>query len=313
MPPRNVRRRARALSRDRRERTRGHLQTSVRKDIPRGEPPALSDPRRMETLRAFGFGSYASRAYLALLEFGTADARAVSREARIPAPKVYGTLHQLMERGLVRLLVDTPRRYEPIPFEAYLEQERLKHLEEAQRLARLAATVAPLFPVTGKKGAADRGGVSVVRGRPPIARLQRQLASRLTTEMILVPSAGALRRTSALTALLADAAAAGVRASVMLPEGTPLAAFDAFRSLAEVRFLRPFGQAPDTVSMACFDARQIVLTHHVPDDDSAQDGHDVAVHITEEAMARHVHEGLAARWAIAVPDRPAARPRRRKG
>lgn len=268
----------------------------------------MADLDRMETLRQFGFGLYASRAYLALLELGPSDARAISREAKIPAPKVYGTLSQLMQRGLARLLAETPRRYEPIPFGDFLEQQRTTHLEEAQRLGRVAATLAPLFHLKVKATPSDRGGVSVLRGRQTILRLHRQLASRVKHQLILIPSRGSARRASTFAALLADVAASGVRASVLLPRnGATPAILEMIRPLAEVRFLTPASGDVDSVTTACFDGRQVVLTHHVPDNDSAQDGHDVAIHINEEAIARSVHEGLAARWAAAEPEKNAKR------
>lgn len=280
---------------------------------PIGPGRDVTDADRMETLRSFGLGPYASRAYLALLEIGPADARAISRESRIPPAKVYGTLNQLMERGLVRLLVDQPRRYEPVPFAEFLDQQRAGHIEEAQRLSRVAPTLAPLFQLAFKNAASDRGGVAVLRGRQPILRLHRQLASRVHDELLMVPSAGTSRRASAFAALLADPAARGVRPRVMIPVGSSADIVDSIRPFAEIRFIPPPVNLVDTVTTACFDSRQIVLTHHVPDDGSVQDGHDVAIHISEEAIARVLHEGLTARWNAALPNGTAGkRPPRRK-
>lgn len=270
----------------------------------------MADADRMQTLREFGFGPYASRAYLALLDVGPADARTVSREARIPAPKVYGTLEALMERGLVRLIVDKPRRYLAVAFAEYLHEQREGHLEEAQRLLHLGKSVASIFTKPPRRAASDRGGVVIHRGRRPILRVQRNLAGRVERELLLLPSAGALRRSSTFSAILADAASVGVRARVVAPGGWPSNRLKEMQQVADVRVAPPHSPAVVVgVTIASFDASQIVLAHHVPDDESL-DGQDVGIHITEEAVARRLHETFEAQWDAAAPvGRPGRRAR----
>lgn len=272
----------------------------------------MPEAERMETLRAFGFGTYASRAYLALVGLGASDARAVSREARIPAPKVYATLDQLMERGLARLIVDSPRRYAPVPFDEYLAQQRERHLVEAARLATLAPTLGALFVTSTRKEASDRGGVQVQRGRSPVARLHRQLAARARSQIILCPSVGSWLRLPSLTALLADVASADLRARVLVAGKVAAGDLERLDPLCELRRSAAAPQGVESVSIACFDASEAVLTHHVPDDDSVTEGHDLAIHITQEAIAKSIHEGLLARWEAAGPGGAVKGPKRRR-
>lgn len=255
----------------------------------------MTEAARMQALREFGVSPYASRAYLALLELGPSDARSVSRHARVPAPKVYATLNQLMEKGLARLILGTPRRYEPVPFADYLAQRRASHLEEAQRLAQVAPALAPLFPVAARQVPSDRGGFAVLRGRQPVLRRLRDLAAQTRSSLLLAPSDGALLRASSLHALLADASANGVRPQLLLcQERANQGALD---GLADVRVSPTV--AGSAVGYAIFDRKDAVLSHHVPDDGEGAKGQDVAVHISESAIAASLHDLLAARWLSA--------------
>src|SRR5687767_14535882 len=189
-----------------------------------------------QALREFGFSEYASRAYLALLELGATDARSVSRVARIPPAKIYGTLNQLMEKGLARLVLETPKRYEPVPFEDYLAQEKATHLEEAQRLADIAPSLIPLFSVNPKQNNSDRGTFGVLRGRRQVLQKHRQLASQARQGLFLMPSRGALDRSSTILAILQETSLRGNKPKVLarrVPGKT-----EALRRISEAAALR---------------------------------------------------------------------------
>lgn len=269
---------------------------------------------QIQKLQEFGLSPYCSRAYLALLQLGPSDARSVSRAARIPAPKVYGTLNQLMEKGLARLVLERPKRYEPVAFGEYLEQERAARLEEARRLETVAPLLAPLFRLPPKHGSSDRGSFSLVRGRRNVLQKHRQLAGEVEDSLLLVLSDGAFARLGHARTLLETAHARGVKARVLAPFLPGQAAERAsLAKLADVR-VKPIVKSRDgSVGYALFDESEALVTHFVPDDGNLQDGHDVAVHVTENAIAQSLHDVHAHLWNTARPatrKRPAgSRPR----
>src|SRR5207248_11237358 len=110
----------------------------------------------MEKLRSFGLSESAARAYLALLELGLTEARDVGRLAKIPLAKVYQTLDQLQEHGLVTVIPTTPRKYEPVEFRQFLDRRRERMLQEARELERVAPELAALFPTTAHETVGDR-------------------------------------------------------------------------------------------------------------------------------------------------------------
>lgn len=266
---------------------------------------------QIQKLQEFGLSPYCSRAYIALLQLGPSDARSVSRAARIPAPKVYGTLNQLMEKGLARLVLDSPKRYEPVAFGEYLEQERVACLEEARRLETVAPLLAPLFRLPPKHGSSDRGSFSLVRGRRNVLQKHRHLAGEVEESLLLVLSDGAFARLGHARTLLEEALARGVKARVLAPVVPDHAAERAsLAKLADVR-AKPVVKSRDgSVGYAIFDQTQALITHFVPDDGNLQEGHDVAVHVTENAIAQSLHDVHEHLWNAAKPPtrRRAAKP-----
>jgi len=76
----------------------------------------------VDALLAYGLNEYEARAYLALLQHGSAVAGDISRRSGIPRPRVYDTLQRLIESSLVTEHGGSPRSYSPLPLEDFLER-----------------------------------------------------------------------------------------------------------------------------------------------------------------------------------------------
>lgn len=268
-------------------------------------PASHEDGQRLEKLREFGLSPYCSRAYVSLLALGTADARTVSQSARIPPAKVYGALEQLMDKGLVRLILDTPKRYEPVPFEAFVERERDGHLAAARRLEEAAGLLGALFRVASKPGRTDRGSFAILRGRRNVVDKYRQLAGDARKSMLLVLSDGAVDRLGETRAILEEASARRFEPRVLAPEAKGAAAKLApLAGLAQLRSKAGFTTSDGAVGIGIFDAKDVLISHFVPDDASLQNGADLAIHITEEAITEFLADTFDAHWDDAAPLRP---------
>ncbi|HEX7878257.1 MAG TPA: helix-turn-helix domain-containing protein [Candidatus Eisenbacteria bacterium] len=74
----------------------------------------------VDALLAYGLNEYEARAYLALLQHGSAVAGDISRRSGIPRPRVYDTLQRLIEASLVTENGGSPRSYSPLPLDDFL-------------------------------------------------------------------------------------------------------------------------------------------------------------------------------------------------
>lgn len=270
--------------------------------------PATAAPgeaERLQALRDFGLSDYTSRVYLALVELGRADARTISQEARIPAAKIYGTLNQLMEKNLARLLVGKPRQYEPVPFAEFIEHRKDAFLEQAERLTESAPRLVAMFELQKKRPGSDRGSIEILRGRLPIVRRQRQMAAEAETDLLVVPSKGAASRPQTLVAIVNEASVRGLKPRILVAKGT--LGGEAKRSImtiADVRLYAPSSNFPDGVTYTVFDGERAIIAHHVPDDGNPERGQDIAFQITQPAIARSLLELLDVRWhAAPAPSR----------
>lgn len=265
------------------------------------------DVERIAKLREFGLSEYASRAYLALLELGTTEARDVSRLAKIPIAKVYSTLDQLHERGLAVVEPGPPKRFTPAPFSVFLQRRRDRLDVEMHNLRVAERTLLDLFPLRGTATADDRGAFFTLRGRESVVEKFAALM-RSTQEEVLLLAADHFTQRGHVPALFAEAAKRGValRALVHVDADT-LPALRDMSAHTQLRAKPSAAGCPRDVAIAIFDSRQLMIVHFVPDDGSRFDGKDVAIVAGEAAMVRALRCILEPLWESAPPVDTAAR------
>ncbi|MGB9703654.1 MAG: TrmB family transcriptional regulator [Candidatus Micrarchaeales archaeon] len=68
-----------------------------------------------EVLKKIGFNEYKIKTYKALFSLGTASPSSISKEAKIPLPRVYGILQELLKEGFALMIPGRPTKFKPIP------------------------------------------------------------------------------------------------------------------------------------------------------------------------------------------------------
>lgn len=257
-----------------------------------------ADAERMALLKDFDLPVYAMRAYLALLQLGTAEARHVSELGRIPVAKVYTTLDQLQARGLLTVTPGKPRKYSPVAMADFLERRLQAHREQAEELAAQKDRLADLFPIVGTVELGERASVHTLRGRRNIGQHFRENAAAARHEIdVLLPSAPQ-GKLPAIAKTLMDARARGVQVRVLArPPVVP--ADDPFRDLdalpGAVRVSHDAKLEPD-VALATFDGGTALLAHFVPAQSGRGHAKDVAVLTRETALVKTLAGMLHLSW-----------------
>lgn len=255
---------------------------------------------RLQRLREFGLSEYAARAYLALLDLGMTEARDVSRLARVPLAKVYGTLDQLQARGLASVYPGAPKRFAPVPFAEFLEKQRQRHLSEIETLREMEDELVELFPLNaGSANVDDRGSVTTLRGRVNVLAAARDLLQKAERRVLVTATDAESLRLHALSPAYAGARERGVDVRFMAFAGADLRELAGRIGGVQPR-VRPAMPGPGgQVTVLVVDSSTAVLAHIVPDDASLTRGEDFAVVITEAGVV-HALEGLLARvWETA--------------
>src|SRR5213594_228638 len=241
------------------------------------------NPERLRKLREFGMTEYQARAYLALLDLGTATASQVPAISRVPRTRIYATMQQLHGKGLVEIIPETPLKYKPVPFSNYLAK---RATEERQRAEQLEASIAQLekeFAIVGGQAPVEAGRFEAVYGRRNARERLIKMYSGAKREAYGIgttKSPGRIMR--AFGSILQEKAKDGVALHYAFPvTGDNWKDVALLETVAEVRnidFHMP-------VYMHVVDRREFLMSHPIPDDDSSYRGEDIAIWTNDEAIA----------------------------
>lgn len=243
---------------------------------------------RIARLREFGLSEYAARAYLALLDLGTTEARDVSSLSKVPASKIYHILEQLHEKGLVIVLPEFPRKYGPVPFHDFLQRIHDEHEAAALAIARDRAELEASFAVMGDVAGGDRGSVTHLRGRRNVLERMAETIDAAREDALLFLSVGQGQDARGWRESADAAMGRGVRMRVL--GGHPA---------SETR-PRP-AALPASAFALLVDGRRAFLGHALPDDGHPSEGNDTGLAIEQEGIVALLAALLEAQWAGAQP------------
>lgn len=260
------------------------------------------DQRRVNILRNFELSDYAARAYLGVLALGSTTARDVSRISRVPMSKVHATLATLHERGLVDVLPETPRRYAPRPFSAFLDKRRAELAMRLDGLDRNRDVLAREFPITANFDVGSAGGLTLVRGRRNVLEEMQRLGRRARNDVLYLATAGDARTGRFLDALVPHVPES-VSMRVCLPAAPAEGALTRAPSwLLEQTRVTPNAEPPAAnVALLLVDGTVAMKAHLVPDDATLDKGDDVAFVVDRGAFVSWFGTVAEDRWQAGEP------------
>lgn len=267
----------------------------------------------LEALASFGLGSYEARALAHLLRHGSRTGPDLSRETGIPFGRIYGTLRDLEERGLVHDKGGRPRSFEAAPPQTVparllaAEQRRLqetgRQLEsQAAQLERQLATA-----VQGHSPASASSGVRVGEDAARAILIEATNAARHGVDAYLALEA--IRDEDlALFDAFRQAVARGVHTRVLLRESdveylmrTPFAGpvLDAMLphlgQTLQVRLTRS-----DIIPFSVLDARRVMIGVRNP---LAEGAYLAVVHLEDPEFAARLQQRFDTLWETSALDK----------
>src|SRR2546430_2939012 len=135
------------------------------------------NPDRVRKLKEHGLTEYQARVYLTLLDLGAATATQISPLSKVPRTRIYATMQQLHQKGLVQILPETPLRYEPVSFDAYLRALGDDLRSRAKQIDAGLDLLAREFAVNAQREPESHGRFEAIYGRKTVReRLLRMYA-----------------------------------------------------------------------------------------------------------------------------------------
>ncbi len=258
---------------------------------------------RIQKLKSFGLTEYQARVYLTLLDLGTAAGSQIPAASRVPRTRVYETMQQLHEKGLVQILPEKPLRYKPVAFSSYLRHLAEDHRRKAEQITSSAASLAREFSVSASRVPEERGRFEAIYGRRNVRDRLVDMYRHAETEIIAIGSVHSPARIlHGLGPELEERAAVGVKTKFAFytnrenePEARLLGRYSEIR---HIDFFTP-------VDRHGVDGRQFLMSHPIPDDDSPLRGEDIAIWTNDPAIASAMAQMAERIWEIGtrVPPR----------
>jgi len=246
-----------------------------------------------------GLTEYQARVYLTLLDLGVATASQISPSSKVPRTRIYATMQQLHQKGLVQILPESPVRYQPVPFDAYLRGLADDLRSRAKQIDTGLDVLAREFAINVQREPESHGRFEAIYGRKNVRERLLRMYAIATREVIGIGTTKSPGRIlGAFRPNLVERAEQGVRlkyAFCFMPENR-----DDVRSLlkhAEVRhidFLMP-------VYMHVIDGKEFLMSHPIPDDDSSYRGDDIAIWTNDPAIADAMSEMSERIWEMGKP------------
>ena len=265
---------------------------------------------RLARLRQFGLTEYQARVYLALLEIGTATATQIPPHSGVPRTRIYGTMAQLHERGLVEILPEDPLRYKPVPFNAFLTKTAADHRERARRMDDELPELAREFAIRAGAEPEFRGRFEAIRGRRNARERLLKMYTAAQRVVIAIGTVNSPRRIrNALAGHILDRWKQGVQLKYAFPVTEDNAEDVAkLAEHAEVRDIE-FGMP---VYLHVVDSAEFIMSHPIPDDESHLRGDDISIWSDDPAIAQAISRMAERMWEAGVPPGP-LRGRDRRG
>jgi len=260
------------------------------------------NPERLRKLREFGLTEYQARAYLALLDLGTATASQVPAISRVPRTRIYATMQQLHGKGLVEIIPETPLKYKPVPFSNFLAKRATEQRERAENLEASIAQLGQEFAIIGGQVVEEAGRFEAVYGRRNARERLIKMYSEAKREAYGIGTTKSPGRImKAFGSILQEKVKDGVALHYAFPvtEGNwkDVGALEKVAEVRNIDFLMP-------VYMHVVDRREFLMSHPIPDDDSSYRGEDIAIWTNDEAIAGAMHAMAEKIWSTGTRPSP---------
>lgn len=248
----------------------------------------------MKKLMDFGLTEYQCRVYLALLDLGTATASQIPSISRVPRTRIYATMGQLHEKGLVEIIPETPLRYAAVPFSRYLRKLGEEHKQKAAEIEADIEAISKEFAIRSGAEPEQHGRFEAIYGRRNARERLLKMYGSAKNEIVGIGTRQSPSRIlKAFGSIIEEKAKMGVVIKYAFPFGD--------EDLPHVKQLMKYAQVHRItfampVYMHVVDQRESFISHPIPDDESFYIGDDICIWTNDPAIAKAINEMAEQIW-----------------
>ncbi len=253
---------------------------------------------RLKKLQDFGLSEYQARVYLALLELGIATASQIPPISKVPRTRIYITMSQLHEKGLVQIIPETPLKYKPLPFEEFLEKRISDMRVEAKMLEMMKEELSGEFALKKQVDQQKAGSFEAIFGRRNLRAKLYRMYSNAKSEVYFIGTANSpVRLASMLLPIIEEKAQRGIALKFAFPVIA--------RNSEKVKLLSRYAvvkhiEKETFMHLTVIDSAEALLAHAIPDDEDPVRGSDVAIWTNDEVIVNALRESANDIWERGV-------------
>lgn len=237
---------------------------------------------RMRRMMDFGLTEYQARVYLTMLDLGVAAASQIPARSGVPRTRIYSTMNQLHEKGLIKIILENPLKYEVAPFSEYLAEKVTDLRQEAADLEAQMEGLSREFAIRGTVEPEERGRFEALYGRKSVRERLNRMYDGATREIISIgTSKSPARIVNSRLEDLREKASSGISLRYAFP-------LDA-ENMAHVKVLSEYAEVRDIemnipIFFLVVDSSEMLMCHPIPNDESFYRGDDISIRTDDPAI-----------------------------
>ncbi len=252
------------------------------------------NPERIRKLMDFGLTEYQCRAYLALLDLGVATAGQIPSISRVPRTRIYATMSQLHDKGMVDIVPEKPLRYKAVPFARFLKNLSDEHRQKADAIESDIEPLSKEFAMRPGSEPDMRGSFEAIYGRRNAREKLLKMYESAKVEIIGIGTKHSPGRVlKAFGPLLKEKSIAGVALKYAFPcddaDLPDVRALERYANVRRIDFEMP-------IYMHVVDRGNFFMSHPIPDDESFYQGDDICIWTDDAAITGAMSEMAERIW-----------------
>lgn len=239
--------------------------------------------RRLEKMKELGLTEYQARVYLTLLDLGVSKASQIPTISRVPRTRIYSTMNQLHEKGLVEILPESPIKYRPVPISDYLESVAESHMQLASDIASKKEELEEEFAVKGGLEIEEIGRFEAIYGRRNVRERLTRMYEEAESEILSIGTAESpIRIVRSRLPTIEEKFKLGVGMKYAFPIDSS--------NKDNAQMLSQYADVKNidlnlSIYFLVVDSKQAFLCHPIPPDESFLKGDDIAIWTNDVGIA----------------------------
>lgn len=251
---------------------------------------------RLNKMKDLGLTDYQARVYLTLLDLGMAKASQIPTISRVPRTRIYSTMNQLHEKGLVEIIPESPIKYKPVPMSDYLDTVADSFKKKAEGIMERKEDLVEEFSVKAVVEAEEAGGFEAIYGRRNVRNRLNRMYEESESEILSIGTVKSPTRIfRSRLPTIEERFKHGVEIRYAFPiDGTNRDNAQILSQYADVKNI----DLKLSIYFLVVDSRQALLCHPIPPDESFLKGDDIAIWTDDEGISEALRN-----IAISILDR----------